>query len=180
MDDLVFDYRSTKSLAVARVFDRLFDRARATGDAAERRVHALFLKLLHLIDESLAFVADPVSHWDPNVLEVEFGRIGGVHAELLQFLRHRYTLGPFPAFPERHDDQGLVAVDRSFAGIGEHAHPVGLRSAGDERLRTVDHVVVAGAHGAGLDRGNVGTGRGLGNANATHHVTRDGRRQKLP
>src|SRR6516162_3414078 len=137
MDDLVFDYRSTKSLAVARVFDRLFDRARATGDAAERRVHALFLKLLHLIDESLAFVADPVSHRNPNVLEIEFGRIGGMHAELLQFFRHRHTLGPFAAFLERHDDQRLVAVHWSFTGVGEHAHPIGLRSVSDKRLRTV-------------------------------------------
>ena len=49
-------------------------------------------------------------------------------------------------------------------GLGEDGEEGGVAAVGDEALRAGDHPALAAAHGARLDRGDVGAGVGLGQA----------------
>ena len=79
----------------------------------------------------------------------------------------------------RHHDQRLVLVGLAVAGVGQHAHPVGLRAVGRPHLAAVDHPVAADPAGIGLDRGDVGAGAGLRHAEAGDIVAADRRREEL-
>ena len=67
----------------------------------------------------------------------------------------------------------------SVAGVGEQADPVGLRAVGDPHLAAVDDVVVAVGARVGLDRGDVGAGAGLGDADAGDRIAGDRGREKF-
>jgi hypothetical protein len=70
-------------------------------------------------------------------------------------------------------------VDLSVAGVGEQAHPVGLRAVGGPHLAAVDHPVAAVAARRGLDRGDVRAGAHLGDAEAGDVLAADRGRKEL-
>jgi hypothetical protein len=80
-----------------------------------------------------------------------------VHADLVEVA---------PAFeavhPPLEDQQRQPGVTFGGVGLGRDDHQVGVDPVGDERLGTVDDVLVAVADRRGGDAGEVGAGAGLG------------------
>ena len=91
----------------------------------------------------------------------------------------------FSSFLETWKPGGLLVDDEQreavVAGVGvglRHEHDeVGARAVGDERLRAVDDVVVAVAHRARADSGDVRAGAGLGDAERGDLLALDRRHQ---
>ena len=150
MDDLVVEQGLAEHLALAGVVDGGVDDAVAAHQGAGAGPQPLLLELLHLVDEALARLADRVAHRHLHLVEEGLHGVRGAHAELVQLLHDRQALGL-----HRHHDQRLVLVDLALAGVGEQAHPVGLRAVGRPHLAAVDHPVAADPAGIGLDRGDV-------------------------
>ncbi len=97
-----------------------------------------------------------------------------MHAELLKAL--------LPDHARRvhgHEEQGDPAVARLGVGLGHEHDRVGAVAVGDERLRAVDHVLVAVLDGAGLDPGHVRARVGLGDADGEDRLALDGRHGPL-
>ena len=128
----------------------------------------------HLVDEAVAFLADAVALGHAHAVEENLRGVRGMHAQLVELARH----GDAFRF-HRQADQRLVAMRRAVAGVGEQAHPIGLRAVGDPHLAAVDDVVVAVGARIGLDRGDVGSGAGLGNADAGDRIAGDGGREEF-
>jgi hypothetical protein len=84
------------------------------------------------------FLADAVAQRHAHIVEEDLRGVGGAHAELVELARDLHALGL-----HRQADQRLVAVRRSVAGVGEQAHPVGLRAVGGPHLAAIDDVVAA-------------------------------------
>jgi hypothetical protein len=107
--------------------------------------------------EALADLAEHRRVRHADVLEGEQRGVGGVHPQLLQLALANHAGGV------HGDDEEREAV---VAGVGvrlRHQHDaVRTVAVRDERLGAVDHVLVAVAHGAGLDARHVGAGVGLG------------------
>ncbi len=132
--------------------------------------HPLVLELHHLLLEAAADLADRVRHRHAHVLEHELGGVAGAVAHL----------GDLPADAEagsgrRHDDHRHAGVAALVARAREQAEPVGLRAVGDPHLAAVDDPVVAVAHGAGADAGDVAAGVGLGHRDGADHLAAERR-----
>src|SRR6185312_7228501 len=172
--DLVVEDALAEGLAAPRILDGVGDDALHLDEAARRRPEALLLELLHLVDEAHALLADAEALRHAHAVEKDLRRVGGAHAELVELARDLDAFGL-----HRHADQRLVAVDRALAGIGEEAHPIGLRAVGGPHLAAVDDVVAAVLPGPRPDAGDVGAGARLGDAEAGDIVAGDARPQEL-
>ena len=168
MDDLVVEDGLAEDLALARVGDGFVDRALHAGQGDERGVHALFLELHHLIGEAEAFLADAETLRHAHVVEMDLRRVARMHAEFLQRARDGHALRL-----HRQTDQRLVAVDGAVAGVGEQAHPIGLRAVGRPHLAAVDDVVAAVFARGRFDRRDVGAGADFRDAEAGDVFTAD-------
>ena len=75
---------------------------------------------------------------DPDVIEVDFGGIGGPVPHLVFVLPHRYSR-------QVHGDDkcGKAAGAAGFVGHGEDDSELGNAGVGDERLRSVEQVVIS-------------------------------------
>ena len=94
---------------------------------------------------------------DPDLVEGEVGGVAGADAHLVPDL----DLGEAGTVVGHHEG-GNVAPAGAAAFAGEHHGEVGDPAAGDEALGPVDHVLVAVAGGAGLQRAGVGARVGFG------------------
>src|SRR6185437_715132 len=172
--DLVVEDALAEGLAAARVLDGVLDDALHLDEPARRGPQPLLLELLHLVDEAHALLADAEALRHAHAVEEDLRRVGGAHAELVELARDLDAL-----LLHRHADQRLVAVDRALAGIGEEAHPIGLRAVGGPHLAAVDDVVAAVLPGPRPDAGDVRAGAGLGDAEAGDIVAGDARAQEF-
>ena len=128
----------------------------------------------HLIGEAFSFLADQIALRHPHALEEDLRGVRRAHAELVELA------GDLDAFGlHRHADQRFVLVRRAVGGVGKQAHPVGLRAVGGPHLAAIDDVIAAVLARGGLDRGDVGAGADLGDAEARHVIPSDRRRQKF-
>ena len=84
-----------------------------------------------------------------------------------------------PGASSRHQEQGEAVVAGVRVGLRDEHDQVGAVAVGDVGLRAVDHVVVAVAHRARLDAGDVGAGVRLGDAEARDLLALDRRHQVL-
>ena len=71
-----------------------------------------------------------------------------------------------PGRVHRHEEEREAVVAGVRVGLRDEHDDVGAVAVGDVRLRAVDDVLVAVAHRARLDAGDVGAGVGLGDAEA--------------
>jgi hypothetical protein len=124
-------------------------------------------ELLHLVSEAGAFFADQVSPRHSHVIEIDFRRVGGMHADLVDLARHGEALSR-----HRHAAQRFIAMRRAFAGIGKKTNPVGLGAVGYPHLAAVDHIVIAVRPSVGADRGDIRAGTGFGYAEASDVLAR--------
>ena len=174
LDRLHVDQRRAEGLALAHIIDGDSNRRLQHRRRLRRSVEAFLLELLHLIGEAAPLLADAVAHRHTHVVEEDLRRVRRVQAELLQLARDFHALRL-----HRHDDQRLVPVRLAVRRIGEQAHPVRLHAIGDPHFRTGDDVIVAVAHRAGADRGDVGARAFFRYADAGDHFARDRGRQKF-
>ena len=71
----------------------------------------------------------------------------------------------------------MPAVPLGWIGLGSDDHEIGVDAVGDERLGSVEHVLVAVTDGGGGDAGQVGAGAGLGHRDRGDQLTRSDTRQ---
>ncbi len=122
-----------------------------TRDAARRADQPLALKLPHDVVEALADLAEHGVRRHAHVLEREQRGVRGVHAELLEPLLPDHALAVHV-----HEEEREAVVARIRVGLRHEHDVVGAVAVRDEGLRPVDHPLVAVAHRARLDAGDVG------------------------
>ncbi len=150
-----------KACALHGVLQRHVEAVLGAGDAAGRADQPLALELPHDVVEALADLAEHGGGRDAHVLEGQQRRVGGVHAELLEAL-----LADHAGRVHRHEEEREAVVAGVRVGLGDEHDHVGAVAVGDVGLGAVDDVLVAVAHRARLDAGDVGAGVGLGDAEA--------------
>ena len=127
----------------------------------------LLRQILHQLDETLAlFAAEQVLRRQFDVLEEQFGGVGGVEAELLQLAAaaEAWRIGGL----HHHQRDALGAFLR--VGLGDNDNEIGVLAVGDEGLRAVEHVAVAGFSRGGAHALQIGTGAGLGHGDGADHL----------
>src|SRR5690606_10185645 len=109
-------------------------------------------------------------------------QVGGRHADVVKddvggmrtFLAHLLVrLADGQPGSAALDDEGADATSAADLGVGARhdGEDAGVRSVGDEALGAVEHVEVAIAHRGGLQRGGVGAGVRLGQAEGAQVLT---------
>ncbi len=144
-------------LAVLAVLHGHLDRALDGGGRDHRDGQPLLRKVLHEVDEAHPLLAQQIRRRHPHVGEAEFGRVLGLHADLVE-IAATLEAGHVTLDAEQAEALGaLLGI-----GAGHDEDQVGVDAVGDERLRAVEHPVVTVADGAGLDALQVAAGAGLG------------------
>ena len=101
----------------------------------------LLRQLLHQLIEALPFFgAEQASCRQLHVLEEQFRRIGPIHAELFQLAAAAEALRIVGL---DHHQRGALGA-RLRIGLGHDDDQVGVLAVGDEGLRAIEHVAVAG------------------------------------
>jgi hypothetical protein len=91
--------RLPERLAVLDVLQCLTPGFACTGDRGDRDGQPLGRQVVHQVVEALARLAEQVVAWHPDVLEVQFGGVGGVQAHLVELAP------PFEALHAALNDQ---------------------------------------------------------------------------
>src|SRR5215475_5954471 len=174
LDGLELGDLLSELLALAGVAERRLERGLAHADRAGRVRDATALERAgHLLEPALD-AAEERRRRDPQVLEGQRRRLGGV----------------VPGLPElpRHVKARRPGVDHERADAGAALRPVGVRgdeavvgdvAVGDEHLGAVDDVVVAVPLGGGPDGGGVGSRVRLGESPAAELLAAQRRHQEL-
>ena len=109
-----------------------------------------------------------------HVLEEQLRRVGRIHPELLELAaaaEARRIVGL-----DHHQRDALGALRR--IGLGDHDDQVGVLAVGDEGLRAVEHIAVAGFLRGGAHALQVGAGAGLGHGDRADQLA--GRELRQP
>ncbi len=149
--------RLAEGLAVLGVLDRLLEDRLGVGDVGDRGTDALLRQALHHRDEAHPLGAETVLVGHADVLEEELGRVGLVHADLVELASVDEALH---AALDHEQRDALGALGR--VGPGGHDDEVGLVAVGDEGLGAVEDPGVTVADGGRLEGGEVGAAGGLG------------------
>ncbi len=161
-------------LALHGVVDRPVDHRLGHRGGADGLGQALLRQLGHHQGETLALAAEHGAGRDPQVLEEQFGRVLGLHAELVEILAPHET-----GQAGIHQEQGDALGAMRGVGLGRQHHHVAQLAVGDEHLLAVDDVVAAVAGGAGADVLQVGAGVRLGHAERADGLAGDHFRQPV-
>ena len=100
--------------------------------AVRRGPQALFLELLHLVDEALAFFADAIALRHAHLVEVD--QAGVATTSCRSCVIFCATLDARASFIGTARSGDLFLCAGAFAGVDQHAHPVGLQAVGDPHL----------------------------------------------
>src|SRR5215218_3290141 len=146
-----------EGLALLHVLDRLVEDLRGVGRVADRRADALLNQALHHRDEAATLLADPQGVRHAHVVEEQLRRVRLGLADLVQ-LAAPGEAGHAVLDAEQRDPLGPSAR----VGARGHDDQVGAVTVGDERLRPVEHPVVAVAHRGGAQCGEVRAAARLG------------------
>ena len=137
---MVVEQRFAEGDALAQVIGHVVDQP-TTAELACGHGEALFLELLHLVDEAHVLFADAVALRNAHTVKEDLAGVGGMVADLANLV-HLDARQQLSVLAQRHDDERLVLVAGAVAGVGEQADPVGLQGIGDPHLRAVDDVVI--------------------------------------
>jgi hypothetical protein len=109
------------------------------------------------VPKPLTLLTEPVRHRHTHVGEEQLGGVLGVHADLVE------VAPPLEALHAALEDQQRhPGVLQRRIGLHRGDHEIGVDAVGDDRLGTVDDVVVAVADRRGGHRGKVGADARLG------------------
>ena len=153
--------------ALVGVADREIQRALRDAERLRRDADAAAVERGHGDGEALALFVEHVLRRDLKALEEQLGRARAVDAHLLFDLADREA-GPGLLDDERAD--ALVAQRRILRGVGDA--DARLRAVRDPHLAAGQREATRGLGGAGLERGGVGAGLGLGERVAADGLTR--------
>ena len=169
--------RFAEGPAHLRVAERVLERGIGEADAAGRDVDPAELEPGHDLDKAVALrAADQATLRHAVVLEEQLGGIAAVVAELLQ------PAADPEARPLLGEEQRHAAMARRGVGIGldQERKAGAFDRVGDPGLGAIDHVLVAGADGAGADRLQVGAAVRLGQRQAAAQLATGKARQEMP
>ena len=153
LDDLL-----AEGLALLDVVDGERERPLDHGLGMDDDDEPLARQIVHELREALALLrSEQVLRRQPHVLEEQLGGVGGIHAELLE-LAAAAEAGRVVGF-HHHQRDALGA--RARIGLGDHDDQVGVLAVGDEGLRAIEHVAVAGLFRRRAHALQVGAGAGL-------------------
>ena len=173
---LEFDDGLAERLSFPGVVGGQLDRALHRGDGADGKREALLRQLLHQLHKTVAFLgAEQVFRRRHRIVEEQFGRVGGVQADLVEVAAAAET---FIAFGLEHDQRD--ALGTGLAGARDHDDQVGGLAVGDERLLAVDDVVVALLFGRGPHALQIGAGAGFGHGDGADEFAAGHFRQPAP
>ena len=146
---LEIEHRLAERLAVLDELDGAIERALRGCLRADRDREALLRQLAHQVDEAFALLAEAVGHRHANVVEEQFGRVGAVHADLVEVAA--LAIAVARRFDE--DDRNTLPAGRGIGvGLGADERQVGVLAVGDIGLLPVDDIMIAVLFSAGADR----------------------------
>lgn len=156
-----------ESFALFDVGDGGVERDLGAGCGSERDDHALARQFFHQLLEALAFFqAEQIVRRHPDVIEEEFGRIGGVAADLVELAAAAEALG-FLSFD--HEQRDAFSALRRI-GFGDDDDEVGELTAGDKGLLAADSIAVAVFLGGGADVLQIGASRRLAHGDSGDEI----------
>ena len=151
-----------------RVVERRFVGALRQADRQRGDPDAAAVEHLQRVDEALPFLAEQLVGRHAAVVEDDFARVAGAHAELVLFLAGRHARRPV------FDDEGRdAAMSLRPVGHGDDDHHAADPAVGDERLGAVDHPRLALARGRRPHAGGVAAGAGFGEPPRAPHLAAD-------
>ena len=137
----------------------------------------LLLQLLHQHLEPLAFLAEEVRRRHDTIFEGQLAGVLPAQPELVE-LAPAHEAGRLGLHQKQADT--LVWRVGVRIGLGDDDEQVADLAVGDEGLGAVEHVMVAGADGAGLHVGQVRSRARLGHGDAEQDVAGDRAGHVLP
>ena len=127
---------------------------------------------MNQLDEAVAFGPEEIVDGHRHVGEEQFRGVLGMEAELLQVASALESL--HPAFEDEERDPAMLL---GRVGLHRGDDEVGVDAVGDERLRTVDDIVVAVSDRGGGHGREVGPNRRLGHGHGSDELTARNPRQ---
>ncbi len=146
---------------VAGVLRGLFDEPAAIADALGGDQRALGIQAVKDVAKALALLADQAAGGNLQVVEEQ---LVGLVVDHVGDRLHGQAVADGLAQVDKEDRHalGLALHLGQRRGACQQDHQVGMLDARDPHLLPVDDVLVAPAHGGGLDLGGVGAGGRLG------------------
>ena len=152
-------HRRAEGLAVLGVVDGRGDGRARLGHRADRYRQPLLRQVVPEIAERLVHLPQHVGRGHPNVDERQFGGVLDLAAHLLEFPSPGETVHSVLHDQQSQASASVVRVRRR---AGDDHHQVGLHTAGDECLGTVDDEMVPVSYRGGAHAGQIRAGTGLG------------------
>ena len=156
-----------KAFRYADVVEGWREDALSRCDRTDGQRQPFLREVVHQLVETAAFVAEPVRDRHPHVGERQLAGVLGVQTDLLEIASAGEARGV------GLDDQQRQSLVRVVGGAGRDDEQVAVLAVGDERLGSVDDIVVAVAHRGGADAGEVATGAGFGHRDTQHGLAAD-------
>lgn len=157
--------RLAERLALAGVFQRPLQSGFSRRQPADGNSEALLRQFLHQISEAHPRLPQQIFLGHANVLEEQLRSVLRFHADFFQTL----ALGKARGVGLDQEQAGALRA-RFRIGLGHDNHQVCQIAVGDERLRTVDDIVVAIEHCGGFHPLQIRTGAWFGHGNRGNHL----------
>jgi len=115
-------------------------------------------ELLHQLVETVPrHATEEIPRWHAHIGECELAGVLSMLADFVQYPAASESTLPVGLHDEQRDPLGALAR----IGLRDDDQQIAVRSVGDERLRPIDHVIVAITNSAGADRLQIRAGTGL-------------------
>ncbi|MNJ45829.1 hypothetical protein D3C77_409410 [compost metagenome] len=175
LDALVQADRAVEHFALQRIVRRPGQRGAAQAHGFAGHQNALGVHAVEDVLEALALLANAVGHRYPQAIDEHLVGVDGLAAHLVDLMH--VDAAAVEVGVEQAQAIALVLDLFQRRGARQDQHLFGDAGRGDEGLDPMQHVVVALAHGAGLELGGVQAGVGLGDHEAGAVLAGNQRRQ---
>src|ERR1019366_9143947 len=164
--------RLPERLPAAHVLERGCETGPRGAERADRDRQALLGPVRDEIAEPLALVAEQVGRRHGDGVEEQLGGVLGVLTDLLEI-----AAAVEAVYSTLDEQQADTAVALARVGLNGDDDQIRVDPVGDEGLRSVEQVVVAGADRRRLDPGEIGSGARLGHRARGDQLAAGDRRQ---